>query len=55
MYKCAEIVYTHKYNIKINFISVRYIYGDSPSKNDERAIKKKLPVLQKLKIVWLKL
>ena len=32
MYKCAEIVYMYKYNININFISVRYMYGNSPSK-----------------------
>ena len=36
------IVYTYKYNINVTFISVKYIYGNDPSKIEHRAMKKKI-------------
>ena len=32
----------YKYNINFTFISVKYIYGDNPSKIEERAMRKKI-------------
>ena len=36
------IVYTYKYNINVTFISVKYIYGDDPSKIEHKAMRKKI-------------